>query len=279
MKLSEFTKSKDFLICIDSDGCALNSLESKHMKCLAPCMITEWELEKWAEAVLARWREVNLYKLTRGINRFQALLDALIEVDLQYKKVDGLGELEYWVETTPEHSHESLKAEIKRTGKEVFKKVLHWSEQADRMISELTEADKKAFEGVKEALTYASEFADIAVISSDSYEAAETDWKMNDLLTHVSVICSEADGSAVTCIAELRKKGYPISQVLMIGDTSADMKAAQKNGVFFFPILVKQEKESWEEFMKTAVATLTSKKYAGPYQKIQIDKLNYNLSR
>ena len=33
--IKKFEKAKDFLICIDSDGCVLDTMDVKHMRCLA----------------------------------------------------------------------------------------------------------------------------------------------------------------------------------------------------------------------------------------------------
>lgn len=279
MKLFEFTKKKDFLICIDSDGTAMDTMGIKHMRCFAPCMIAEWGLEQWTDSILQRWGKVNLYKMTRGMNRFQALLDALTEADLQYLQVKGLGEFEYWVETSPELSNESLQAEFDRTGKEIFQKALRWSEESDKKIAELEASDKKAFSEVKESLAYASQFADIAIISANDYETVSEEWKTNGLLEYADVICSREDGTTVGCIKELLSKRYPVSHVMMTGDTPIDMKSAQKNGVFFFPILTGHENESWKEFRTSAVENLTHKKFAGPCQRELLDKFTRNLSR
>lgn len=31
-----FAKTKDFLICIDSDGCAMDTMDIKHFRCFGP---------------------------------------------------------------------------------------------------------------------------------------------------------------------------------------------------------------------------------------------------
>ena len=74
-----FQKKQEYLICIDSDGCAMDTMDIKHFKCFGPCMVKEWGLEPWKEALLKRWNEVNLYSMTRGINRFKALAIVLRE--------------------------------------------------------------------------------------------------------------------------------------------------------------------------------------------------------
>ena len=36
---------KEYLICIDSDGCAMDTMNSKHEQCFGPAMIEIWGLE------------------------------------------------------------------------------------------------------------------------------------------------------------------------------------------------------------------------------------------
>ena len=63
----EYQKNKDFLICVDSDGSAMDTMEIKHRDCFCPCLITEWGLEAHSEKVLEIWKAVNLYSITRRI--------------------------------------------------------------------------------------------------------------------------------------------------------------------------------------------------------------------
>ena len=61
-----FARSHDYLICVDSDGCVMDTMNCKHYHCFGPCMIMEWALEQWAEEILRRWNEINLFQMTRG---------------------------------------------------------------------------------------------------------------------------------------------------------------------------------------------------------------------
>ena len=70
-KFLTYTKRNDFLVCVDSDGCAMDTMDIKHVKCFGPCMVEEWGLGAWREEILARWNEINLYTMTRGVNRFK----------------------------------------------------------------------------------------------------------------------------------------------------------------------------------------------------------------
>ena len=178
MMLQEFEKKHDFLICVDSDGCAMDTMDIKHFRCFGPCMVEEWALEEWAQPILDRWNEVNLYTMTRGINRFKGLALALREIDEKYKRIDGVDELENWVATAPALSNDGVKAAIEAGGGEVFRKALSWSVKVNESINALPFDVKKPFDGVLERLKYAHGVADIAIVSSANLQAVEEEWAL-----------------------------------------------------------------------------------------------------
>ena len=92
LKLSEFNRTKEFLICIDSDGCVMDTMNSKHIYCFGPCLLTVWDLDSCRDQVLKRWNEINLYTMTRGINRFKGLAILLSEADQYGKHIPGIRE-------------------------------------------------------------------------------------------------------------------------------------------------------------------------------------------
>ena len=94
MNLKNYEKKKEFLICVDSDGCAMDTMDIKHIRCFGPCMVEEWGLGKWKEPILERWNEINLYTMTRGINRFKGLAKMLGEVHETYMEIEDLPALE-----------------------------------------------------------------------------------------------------------------------------------------------------------------------------------------
>ena len=108
-RVAAFQKKKDFLVCVDSDGCALDTMVTKHMRCFGPCLVREWELEPWKDAVLAQWNEMNLYTIHRGCNRFDALVDILRDVNRTCTPVPGIEVLAEWVKTTHEKSNDALR--------------------------------------------------------------------------------------------------------------------------------------------------------------------------
>ncbi len=239
-----YEKRKPFLLCVDSDGCAMDTMNIKHFRCFGPCFADEWGIEggRARERALRRWNEINLYERTRGINRFKAL--ALILTEL-YPDNDDIAAFLKWANEAKELSERALEREIAGGASAVFEKALNWSRAVNKCIGELSEDEKQAFSGVKEAFEAAKAQFDIAVVSSANFDAVAEEWERSHLLEDVDVLTTQRDGSKAHCISELLKKGYAKERVLMVGDAPGDLAAAEENGVSFYPVLVRLEKESW----------------------------------
>ncbi|MBQ3242266.1 MAG: HAD family hydrolase [Oscillospiraceae bacterium] len=266
-----FVKKHDFLVCVDSDGCAMDTMNCKHFHCFGPCMVDEWALDEWREPILKRWNEINLFQMTRGINRFKGLALALSEIDGQYKAIPGVKELCAWVDSTKALSNDALSAAIEEAaegdGKACLKKALSWSRAVNEAIVKLPEELKVPFAGAKDGLAAAHLFADVAVVSSANRDAVDEEWSTHGLLDHVDIVLAQDCGSKAHCIAEMLKFGYDPNRVLMVGDAPGDCDAAEQNGVLYFPILVEKEKESWDELKGEALSKLEQGEYAGAYAK------------
>ena len=275
--LENFIKKKEYLICVDSDGCAMDTMDIKHIKCFGPCMVDEWGLGQWREEILTRWNDINLYTMTRGINRFKGLAKALREVDGSYKKIEDIEILECWVNESDELSNPALERAILENDSLVLKKALSWSKSVNENINALPFDEKKPFVGVKEGLMHAHEHADVAIVSSANLQAVLEEWELYGLLDYVDIIMAQDVGSKAFCIGEMLKKGYQKEHVIMTGDAPGDLDAAKKNGVFYFPILVRREKESWEEFKNVAVDKLMDESFGGKYQEEKITQFLDNL--
>ena len=72
--LEDFKPEKDFFIGIDSDGCVFDTTEVKHKEFFCPATVKCFGLFAIAKYVRESWDFVNLYSVTRGINRFPALI-------------------------------------------------------------------------------------------------------------------------------------------------------------------------------------------------------------
>lgn len=277
--LDDFNKNKELLVCIDSDGCAIDTMDIKHIKCFGPCMVTEWNLEEWQESILKSWNDVNLYTLTRGINRFKGLAVALVEINEKYTKIEGLDAFVKWTEETNELSNESLIKELEKTDNICIKIALEWSKAVNASIDELSDDEKVPFAGVKEALAEISKYADVAIVSSANRKAVLDEWEKSELLQYVDIVLTQDIGVKSYCIEKLLEKGYNKKDVLMVGDALGDLGAAQKNDVFFYPIMATKEQFSWNRFTNEVIAHFVDGKYTREYEANFIDEFKVNLTK
>lgn len=263
--LDEFKPKKKYVVCIDSDGCAMDTMNTKHFKCFGPCMVKEWNLDRWADEILVRWNEMNLYSATRGINRFKGLALALKEVDAKYAPIVGVNELVQWTMNADELSNQSVEKMIEINP--IFKKALNWSKAVNLAITKLPEDEMQPFPFAKEAIALMHKQADIVIVSSANPEAVKEEWVKFGFMEYVDCMCAQDVGSKAFCIGEILKKGYLKEHVLMCGDAPGDDMAAEENGVLFYPILVKREVESWKNLMEEKFSRFISGTYADICQK------------
>ncbi len=262
-----FEKKHDYLVCVDSDGCVMDTMNCKHFHCFGPCMVKQWGLEEWQQPILERWNAINLFSMTRGINRFKGLAMALGEINAQYKPIPGIEALQHWADTAPALSNDGVAKAMEAAegeASEIFKKALAWSKDVNASIVALDESLKIPYTGAAEGLAAAHSFADVAMVSSANRDAVEEEWGKFGLLQHTDIVLAQDIGSKAACIEEMLNFGYDPQKVLMVGDAPGDCDAAEINGVHYYPILVNHEQESWQEAVSVAFGKLQSGEY-GPY--------------
>ena len=233
----QYEKKNEFLVCVDSDGCAMDTMEIKHRRCFAPEMIKTWNLTEREDYILNLWYDLNLYTKTRGINRFKGLAETFKIISKEGVEIEDLDSILNWVETTNELSNNSLLREIEKTDSKGLKMTHEWSLNVNKSIEELPKGDEP-FEGVSEGLEALSKKVDVAVVSSANGEALNDEWGRHDYIKFLTALLGQEAGTKQHCIAELKKKGYDTDNVLMVGDAPGDLQAAQKNDVRYYPILV-----------------------------------------
>ncbi len=273
--LDDFKKSKSFCVCVDSDGCAMDTMNIKHIRCFGPRMVDEWDLNQWREPILERWNVINLYSGTRGINRFKGLAMALGEINALYTPIAGIEALTDWADNAPELSNDAIKIELGRDP--IFQKALDWSIAVNKSITELPQEEVKPFDHVREALAKAHKVADVVVVSSANPEAVREEWKRFGLIEDVDLLCTQEMGSKAYCIQRICEKSYGNDNILMCGDAPGDDAAAASNGVLYYPILVSRENESWQLFLDEALDRFVNGSYAGEYQAGRRAAFNHNL--
>lgn len=269
---------KKYLVCIDSDGCAIDSMEIKHRRCFGPYIVDVWHLEQWKDAVLTRWNEINLYTMTRGINRFLGLEMMLAEVDEAYCRIDGLEEYRRWCRNTTTFSNAAVMTLIDQGAHPIFEKVMDWSNRVNRGVRELHE-EIRPFDGVAEALVQIHECADIAIVSSANPQAVQDEWTRFGLMEMVTHVMAQDAGTKADCIRKLLESGYCQDCVLMIGDAPGDKRAAQDNGVSFYPILAGKETRAWQNLIKHSFPRFINGEFSCQYQMALDDEFWNNLKR
>lgn len=275
--LESFIPKHDCLICFDSDGTVMDTMAVKHSKCLCPALIDIWRLAEWERPVTKLWNDINLYQGTRGVNRFKALVLVLRAVNDQFTLINGLSDLEAWVSSGTTLSGDALETLVAGSHSEMLKKAFLWTETVNKKIDQIPLADKKPFPGAVQGLKAASEFADIAVISTANRAALLEEWGEYALLDYADVILAQDSGSKEHCIRELLKKGYRKNRVLMVGDAPGDLAAAKQNGVCFYPMLCGHEEESWAELKDIGYDRLESAAYES-YEASRIEAFFRNLN-
>lgn len=274
--VKEFRKTREFLICIDSDGCVMNTMDVKHMRCFGPCLVYEWDLGEYRDEIIRLWRKVNLLSVSRGVNRFQGLAKVLKSIHENYTEVEGLEEYLRWTESTQELSDKSLEEAYAKTENICMKKALDWSRLVNQSMAMVSDTKKPPFEGTEDALRLAREYADIVILTAANRQEINKEWEVFELAQYTDLLMSQETGRKEECLKTHLEKGYERDHVLMVGDAPADLAAAQGAGVLFYPILAYQERESWEKFSK-ALECFTEGRYAGAYQEERIKEFQENL--
>ena len=274
--IKEFRKTRDFLICIDSDGCVMDTMDVKHMRCFGPCLVYEWDLGEYREEIIRLWRKVNLLSVSRGVNRFQGLAQVLKNIHENYIRVEGLDGYLRWAESAQELSDKSLEEAHEKTENICMKKAMDWSRLVNQSMAMVSDTKKPPFEGTEDALRLAREKADIVILTAANRREINKEWEVFELAQYTDLLMSQENGRKEECLNELLEKGYEKDHVLMVGDAPADLAAAQAAGVLFYPILAYQERESWENF-SDALDHFTNGDYAGSYQEERIKEFQENL--
>ena len=272
----DFVKQSEYIVCIDSDGCAMDTMEVKHRECFGPQWIDTYGLEDRYDECMKLWLDINLYSITRGINRFKGLAMALAEMESRGCHFEGLEEFVAWTNEAKELSNPALMALTQKSSSECIEKALLWSVRTNRAINHIPTEDKP-FENVKAAMDEMCKTADLAVVSSANAEAVEAEWTRHNLKENCRVLLCQEAGSKAYCIREMMKKGYETDKILMVGDAPGDYDAAVKNGVWYYPVLVGKEGESWNRLLHEAFPKFLNGTFDAEYQAKLIKEFETNL--
>jgi len=269
--LDNFSKQHDFLIGIDSDGCAFDSMEIKHKECFIPNFIKHMGLQPVSKYTREACEFANLYSKWRGANRFIAYTKALDvlaerpEVQARNVTIPKLQGIRDWMKRETKLSNTTLQAEVDGNDDADLALALKWSLEVNRVIAEIV-TGVPPFPGVRESLDKLSSVADMIVCSATPNDALFTEWTEHDIVQYVQAICGQESGSKKETLGEASSHGYAENHVLMIGDAPGDRKAAQDVGALFYPINPGNEEASWQRFLDEACDKFFAGTYAGEYE-------------
>ncbi|MBN1561835.1 HAD family hydrolase [candidate division KSB1 bacterium] len=271
-ELAHLQPNHAYLIAIDSDGCAFDSMEIKHKECFIPNFIKYFDLQPVAKYAREAAEFTNLYSKWRGANRFVSYLLALDllkerpEVIARNAKIPQLPGLRAWMKRESRLGNPALTQEVKRTGDADLERCLAWSLAVNESVANIV-YNVPPFPLVRESLHMISQWADIIVCSATPHEALQREWEEHDIARYVRFIGGQEVGSKKEMI-ELAIAGsrYDRSRALMIGDAPGDMSAAKSNGILYFPINPNKEEKSWQVFYDSAALRFKNGEYAGDYE-------------
>ncbi len=274
--LRTLRKTADFFVGIDSDGCAFDTMEVKHKECFIPNIVRFYGLAAVSKYVREVAEFLNLYSRWRGINRFPGLvktfdlLSERPEVGRRAFRVPPVTGLRAWTARETKLANPTLRVEVDRTRDPDLVQALEWSEAVNVSIEQIVR-EVPPFPLVRESLDLLAGRADVVVVSATPTDALEREWREHDLAPYVARIAGQEAGSKQEILALAAPPDrYDRDKVLMVGDAPGDLKAAQANGVLFYPIDPGLEDASWQRFYEEALPRFFSGTYAGEYMSERI---------
>jgi len=273
----ELEKRQDYLVGIDSDGCAFDTMELKHKECFIPNIINFMELQGVSKYAREAAEFVNLYSKSRGVNRFPALVEALEwlqkrpEVKARGIKVTVPQELRDWLAEETKLGNPALERKVAESDCPVLKHLLAWSEAVNTTVAGMVRG-VPPFPLVRESIDKLAERADVVVVSATPEEALRREWAEHGIDAKLRAIYGQESGTKKEHLQ--LGQNYPEGHVLMIGDAPGDHRAAVANNALFFPINPGAEEASWKRFHDEGIDRFFAGTFAGEYQQRLLDEFN-----
>jgi len=279
-----FSATQDHLVCIDSDGCAFDTMGIKQRECFCPWMIDAFNLQPVAEAARECKEFADLFSKTRGANRHVTIKRILTELLPSHPQVLSRG---FAVPQHPSYfawiddpdsllSNEGLAAAIEvetdPAAKQELEAILKWSERVNWAVGEIVKGIPP-FPGVKESLQRIQGRADVVVVSATPLEALQREWTEHGIERYTALICGQEMGTKQEHIAVLGAP-YPREHILMVGDAPGDLRSAQANNVLFFPIIPGDEESSWKDFVGEGLDRFFAGTYRGSYEQELLERFD-----
>ncbi len=270
--LKELKRVKEFLIGIDSDGCAFDTMEIKHKECFTPNTIKFWGLQGISKYARETAEFVNLYSKWRGLNRFPALIQVIdllaerVEIKDRGYSLPEISSLRQWVENESKLGNPALEKAVAKSNDQGLSTALKWSQAVNDTIADMVHG-VPPYPYVRESLAKMQDYAQVIVVSQTPSEALEREWGEHDLTKYLQVIAGQEMGTKGECLGLAKAAGhYEDDHTLMIGDAPGDLKAAKENHALFYPINPGHEEASWHRFFEEGFDKFVHGQYQGQYE-------------
>ncbi len=272
LPLAELEPRCDFLVGIDSDGCAFDTMEIKHKECFIPNTIKHWGLQAVSKYAREAAEFVNLYSRWRGINRWPALV-MVFDLLRERPEVQARGVVppeaprirEFIADGAFPKSNDGLRAYMAEHPDPELDRALAWTTGVNAAVADMVHG-VPPFPYVRESLAFLAGSADMIVVSATPVEALTREWEEHGIARQVRAIAGQEMGSKSLHLQLATGNKYRPDHVLMIGDAPGDLKAARDNAALFFPINPGQEEESWQRFHEEAAHRFLAGEYSGEYE-------------
>lgn len=276
----DLTPKHDFLVGIDSDGCAFDTMELKHKECFIPNIIYYYDLQGVSKYAREVAEFVNLYSKSRGINRFPALIETLQrlrrrpEVKARGVPIPLPQSLMDWMKREKKLGNPALEKAAAESGDAELGRALEWSKAVNRSVEWMVHG-VPPFPCVRESLQALADKADILVVSATPEEALRREWQEHGLDGYVRAILGQESGTKKDFLALAAK--YPAGHALMVGDAPGDYQAAVANKALFFPINPGDEETSWRRFLEEGLRRFLQGTFLGKYQQALLEEFDRRL--
>jgi len=282
--LRDFQPQHAFLVGIDSDGCAFDTMEIKHKECFIPAIVQYWDLQPISKYARQAAEFVNLYSTWRGTNRWPALVmvfDLLRERDEVIRRGVTIPQAEslraFIAQDRFPLSDSGLRGYMgEHPGDPELERALAWTVAVNKAVAEMVHG-VPPFPYVRDSLQAMQDRADMLVVSATPTAALNQEWREHDLAQYVAVIAGQEMGKKAQHLSLASGGRYEPSRILMIGDAPGDMQAARANDALFYPIMPGEEEQSWQRFYDEAMARFFAGTYAGDYEAALIAEFDAHL--
>lgn len=278
-RLDDWTPRHPHFVAVDSDGCVFDTMEVKQRRCFHPLIESHWRLRKVRKELGKCAEFVTLYSRLRGSNRFIGLL-AIMDLLREMPAVEKAGaalprfeSLRRFVESGVPLGNDQLAAAVKSSGDRELAAVLAWSRAVDARVAR-TIGKPAPFKLAVAGLELLAGKADLVVVSQTSTETVVREWTARGIAGLARKIAGQESGNKSEQIRLAAAGRYAPENMLVIGDSPGDLKAAQDNLAGFYPIAPGSENASWRRFRDETAGMFLTGRYEGTYRQEIVDRFN-----